>query len=77
MCIRDSPIHSLGIKVCLVFPDNSLSTVSEDLGLKYGIEELLLLNEKVPFFSGSGCVEGIQDFADILSPCLITEGPVP
>ena len=57
--------------------DNSLAMVSKNLSLKDSIEELLLLQKKVPFFSGGWCVEGVKDFTDILCPCLITEGLVP
>ena len=87
MCIRDSGrakvvftkllVDSLGIKVSLMFPDNSFSTVSEDLRLKYSIEELLLLQEEILVFSSSWLVVGVKDMREILSPCLVTEELVP
>ena len=66
-----------GIKVSLMFPDNSFSTVSEDHGLKHSIEELLLLQEEILVLSSSWLVVGVKDMREILSPCLVTEGPVP
>ena len=70
-------VDSLGIKVVFMRSNNSLPMIGQNFSFKYCIQELLLFQEKIPIFSGNGLVEGIQDFTEILSPGLITEGSVP